>query len=302
MATTVATTPGPTATQYAEMAGNGPSGKRQAHDISATINYYKDPGDGSLPTPVKVSDDTVTNKRPTVPHRVLVRDVTGEEDKYTLDGHAFQLHRHESKLKELDEFRDSDKVKAEYYPESARLLKDVTGASRVFVFDHRTRCGPSNWHSLGKGNTESRGPLLRAHVDQSYDGAELVLRRWFPEEADELVKRRYQIINVWRPIKTVLKDPLAVADSSSIPDEDLVAAAIIYPGFRSETWTVRPNDAHRWYFKYKQRPDEVLLIKCFDSRETVARRALHSAFEDPDEVNSEYRESIETRALLFYDE
>ena len=37
---------------------------------------------------------------------------------------------------------------------------------------------------------------MRAHVDQSYDGAEMVLRRWFPDEADDLVKRRYQIINV----------------------------------------------------------------------------------------------------------
>lgn len=79
---------------------------------------------------------------------------------------------------------------------TAMRLYNSTGASRVFVFDHRTRCGPSNWHSLGKGNTESRGPLLRAHVDQSYDGAEMVLRRWFPDEADDLVKRRYQIINV----------------------------------------------------------------------------------------------------------
>lgn len=87
-----------------------------------------------------------------------------------------------------------------------------------------------------------------------------------------------------------------------MPDADLVAAAILYPKFRSETWTVRPSEAHRWHFKYRQRPDEVLLIKCFDSVETVARRALHSAFEDPDEVGSEYRESIEARALLFYDE
>ncbi|EMR63916.1 putative methyltransferase-like protein [Eutypa lata UCREL1] len=278
------------------------SRKQKGHDISASINYWKDPGDGSLPTPVNVSDDTVTNKRPTVAQRVLVRDITGEEAKYTLDKNAFQLHHHESTLKELDEFRDDAKVKAEYYPESAQLLKDFTGASRVFVFDHRTRCGPSNWHSLGKGNTESRGPLLRAHVDQSYDGAEMVLRRWFPDEADDLVKRRYQIINIWRPIKTILKDPLAVADSSTVPDTDLVAAAIIYPKFKSETWTVRPSEAHRWYFKYKQSPDEVLFIKCFDSKETVARRALHSAFQDPDEVDSEYRESIETRALLFYDE
>lgn len=60
-----------------------------------------------------------------MPQRVVVRDITGEEDKYTLDKHAFQLHRHASKLKELDEFRDDEKVKAEYYPESAQLLKDV---------------------------------------------------------------------------------------------------------------------------------------------------------------------------------
>lgn len=87
-----------------------------------------------------------------------------------------------------------------------------------------------------------------------------------------------------------------------MPDGDLVPAAILYPGFRSETWTVRPSAGHRWHFKHQQRPDEVLLIKCFDSRTDVARRALHSAFEDPDEVDGEFRESIETRALLFYDE
>lgn len=57
--------------------------------------------------------------------RVLVRDITGEEAKYTLDKNAFQLHHHESTLKELDEFRDDAKVKAEYYPESAQLLKDL---------------------------------------------------------------------------------------------------------------------------------------------------------------------------------
>lgn len=83
-----------------------------------------------------------------------------------------------------------------FSPSPGTNIGDRTGASRVFFFDHRTRYGPSDWHSLGKGNVNSRGPLMRAHVDQSYDGAELLLRRLFPDEADELVKRRYQIINV----------------------------------------------------------------------------------------------------------
>ena len=67
----------------------------------------------------------MTNKRPTTPHRVVVRDATGEEDAYTLDRNAFQFHRHASALRELDEFRDDAKVKAAYYPECAQLLKDV---------------------------------------------------------------------------------------------------------------------------------------------------------------------------------
>ncbi|KAI1101831.1 hypothetical protein F4804DRAFT_287655 [Jackrogersella minutella] len=275
---------------------------QRRHDVPTDINYYKDPGDGTLPMPIVIADNTVKNERPHTPQHVVIHDVTGEEEKYALDSHGFQFVRHESSLKSLEDFQDEDLVKSVYYPESIRLLKDITAASRIFIFDHKTRCGPSNWHKLGKGNRSSRGPLLRAHVDQSYDGAELVLRRWFPDEADELAKRRYQIINLWRPIRPILKDPFAVADATSIPDGDLVAASIVYPRDRDETWTIKPRASHRWYFKYAQRPGEVLLVKCFDSDEAVpARRAPHSAFEDPEQKDGESRESIEARALVFYD-
>ncbi|KAI1470528.1 uncharacterized protein F4812DRAFT_268902 [Daldinia caldariorum] len=285
-------------------------------DVLTNINYYKDPGDGSLPMPIVIADNTVKNERPHIPQQTIIHDVTGEEDQYTLDNHGFQFLRHESATKTLQDFQDEEHVKAEYYPESIRLLKEVTGASRIFLFDHKTRCGPSHWHKLGKGNRSSRGPLFRAHVDQSYAGAEFVLRRWFPDEADELLKRRYQIINIWRPIRPVLKDPFGVADGSSIPDADLVGASIIYPADRDrdETWTILPPRRagtgtgmgmpahHRWYYKHAQRPDEVLLVKCFDSDERVpARRAPHSAFEDREYEDREARESIEARALVFYD-
>lgn len=111
---------------------------------------------------------------------------------------------------------------------------------------------------------------------------------------------------VWRPLSTVQKDPLAVADASSVADADLVAASILYPrGARDETWTMLPSGAHRWYFKNAQAPDEPLLIKCFDSDATtpgLARRVPHSAFEDPEMADREHRQSIEARALVFYDE
>lgn len=71
-----------------------------------------------------------------------------------------------------------------------------TGATRVLIFGHRVRRGPTNWHALGPGNAERRGPVHGAHVDQSYDGAVTELRFYLPAEADELLKRRFQIINV----------------------------------------------------------------------------------------------------------
>ncbi|KAI0542947.1 hypothetical protein GGR58DRAFT_509783 [Xylaria digitata] len=281
--------------------GEEKPGKR---DVSTFINYYRDPGDGSPPMPVRISDKTVTNERPTIAEPMVIRDITGEEDKYTLDKNGFHLRRQATQL-HGDDFQDSELVKAKYYPEAEQLLKDITGAHRIHIFDHKVRVGPSNWHKLGEGNRVTRGPLFRAHVDQSYAGAELVLRRHFPDEADSLLKRRYQIINIWRPIKTIYKDPLAVADARSVPDSDLLAASILYPrGSRDETWTMLPNNAHQWYFKNAQGPDEALLIKCFDSatRPGLARRAPHSAFEDPDMADSGHRESIEARALVFYNE
>ncbi|KAI1755257.1 hypothetical protein F4782DRAFT_527974 [Xylaria castorea] len=297
MATIVTTTPTP----VLELNG---AKKPEKHHVSTFINYYRDPGDGSPPMPVRISDNTVKNERPTIAKPTIIRDITGDEDKYTLDRNGFQLVRRATRLRDAD-FHDSELVEANYYPEAKQLLKDITGASRVHIFDHKTRVGPSNWHKLGEGNRATRGPLFRAHVDQSYAGAELVLRRHFPEEADELLKRRFQIINIWRPIRKIYKDPLAVADASSVPDSDLLAASILYPaGSRDETWTMLPNDAHQWYFKNAQEPSEALLIKCFDSATApgIARRVPHSAFEDPGMADGGHRESIEARTLVFYDD
>jgi hypothetical protein len=109
---------------------------------------------------------------------------------------------------------------------------------------------------------------------------------------------------MWRPIKPVRKDPLALADARSVSEADLVEASIIYPHKVARSWTVKPNPAHRWYYKRGQAPDEVTLIKCFDSDGGgVARRTPHCAFEDPsvpDGAKEEARESIEVRCLLLY--
>jgi len=265
------------------------------HDVATELNYYQDPGDGTLPAPFYVGQPN-TADRPHAPLSVIIHDIAGNEDKYTLDSHGFQFVKHESKEKD---FLDDEKIKAEYYPEVEQLLKDATGATRVFIFDHTIRRAPVD---IRDGTIQLRGPGKRVHIDQSYRASEDRVKYHLPGEADELLKKRFQIINVWRPIKTILKDPLALADAHSVPENDLIPAALIYPNRNGETFVVKPNPKHQWYFKYAQRPDEPLFIKCYDSVDDGRpRRIPHTAFSDPAHENESPRESIEVRTLVFYD-
>ncbi|KAF2830046.1 hypothetical protein CC86DRAFT_317510 [Ophiobolus disseminans] len=269
------------------------------HNVATILNYWDDPGDGSSPTPIFIGKGRITNERPHLAHNFTVVDVSGGERQYTLDGHGFQYVQHTSCERD---FVNEEAIRTAYYDECKQLLKDVTGASRVHIFNHKVRRGPTQWHHLGFDNLKNRGPVTKTHVDQSYAGAELRLKWEFPDEGDELVKKRYQIINIWRPIATILKDPIAVADASSVPDEDLVEADMTENDFPGKQWVVRYNPKHQWYFKYRMEPQDVLLIKCFDSDTTVARRALHSAFEDAARRDEESRQSIEVRCIVCYDE
>ena len=87
------------------------------------------------------------------------------------------------------------------------------------------------------------------HVDQSYSGTEARVRRHLPLEADHLLRGRVQILNAWRPLRTMKRDPLGVMDARSVRDDDLVALGVVFPdeGRRGETFVVRPPewDGHR---------------------------------------------------------
>lgn len=173
-----------------------------------------------------------------------------------------------------------------------------TGADRIFIFDHTIRRAPAG----STGDKLNRAPVQQVHIDQTYAASLSRVPHHLPDEADELVKGRVQIINVWRPISTVQRDPLAVADAHSVEEADLVTRQLIYPNRNGETFSVKYNPGHRWYYRSGLAPDQVLLIKCFDSKtDGRARRVPHTAFEDPSApADAPTRESIEVRALVFH--
>ncbi|KAJ4861758.1 hypothetical protein N5P37_002567 [Trichoderma harzianum] len=270
------------------------------HDVNTILNFFKDNEDGSPPAPTYVGKPETYTNRPIASHQVTIHDVAGEEDKYTLDKSGFQFHRHTSIEKD---FLDDDQIKAKYYPETEQLLKDVTGASKIFIFDHTIRRhNPDDTTTSANSDAALRGPVQRVHIDQSYTAAASRVPFHLPEEAEELSKGRVQIINVWRPIKQVQRDPLAVAEAESVVEEDLVPIGLIYPNRNGETLSVRYNEGHRWFYKSGLTPEEVLLIKCFDSKtDGRARRVPHTAFSDSTSpASAPTRESIEVRALVFH--
>jgi hypothetical protein len=194
---------------------------------------------------------------------------------FSLDRNGFELHQHTSTL---TDFSDPAAIERIYYPESEALLRRVTGAKRAVIFDHTLRDGRA-----------VRADGVRDHLP--------------PHEAEELLKGRVAIVNLWRPIGwTVESSPLALCDARSIALNDVVPSDLIYRDRIGETYAFVFNRGHRWYYFPLMSPDEVLLLKIYNSAgDGVARLTAHTAFDDPSSPpDARPRRSIELRMLLFF--
>jgi hypothetical protein len=236
-------------------------------------------------------------------HATTIHDLRPAASEFRLDDAGFQLLSHRSTVRD---FWDEEEIKRVYYPESIEVLKRVTGASEVRIFDHtlRRRMPGENDRSTKPG--VPRQPANRVHVDQTAASGVARLRTEYPDEADELLRRRVAIVNLWRPIKSPALDaPLAVCDARSVAPHDLIASDLVFRDRRGETYNLVYNPSQRWFYAPAMRPDEVLLIKCFDSRDdgAVARFAPHTAFVDPTTPqDAPPRESIELRTFVIFGE
>jgi hypothetical protein len=105
--------------------------------VTATINYGSRPADGAQLHIDLTARDPVTGLPPrnwdAAPAQVQVEDLRGKEHTASLDGTGFQFGTHTSVV---DAFADEQEIRDVYYPESVALIKRVTGASHVLVFDH----------------------------------------------------------------------------------------------------------------------------------------------------------------------
>ena len=271
-----------------------------AGGIRATLNYLKKSSERPRTYTYDPPPGVPRYSGEVDARQVIVRDARlgAAAAGLTLDQAGFQLLSHTSALSRAEDYADEERVRSVYYGEAAELLRRTTGAEKVLIFDHTLRDSTAS-----PGRAALREPVRRVHDDQTFHSAPNRVRKHLsPEEAELRLKQRFAIINLWRPLATVERLPLALCDTRSISLQDMVPSDLVYPDKVGEIYSFTWNPNHRWYWFPRLRPDEALLLKIYDSREDgVARFTAHTAFEDPTgSREAPPRRSIELRALVFW--
>lgn len=210
----------------------------------------------------------------------------------TLDEFGFQLVEHGTR--DVD-FSCDDAVKADYYPQAVSLLRSLTGAHDVIIFDHTVRSDGDEDHI--------RRPARHVHND--YTSASAIHRVVDVVGGDEAVKRLQQRclqVNLWRPIgQPAHRSPLAIADARSVARDHYVKADIVYEDRRGEVYEVVAHPEHRWFYFPEMQTSEALVFRGFDTAHAGDHPFTpHTAFDDPTSpADAPPRKSLELRALAF---
>jgi hypothetical protein len=266
--------------------------------IRASFSYIVDTG---VP-PVRYIDWPEMEHKAVPPqyrqYEMTVHDGRPLVGTFDLDTHGFVFAAHHTEVRDFTDEAERSRV---YDAEIQALIKKHSGASSVVVFDHTIRVGDEQAQSaLG-----ARPPVKGVHNDYTETSAPRRLREIVgDEEAERRFRKRWAIIQVWRPIRgRVLIDPLGICDGRSIPQKGFILVERRYKYRTGEVYHIAYNPAHKWFYFPQMERNEALVFKVFDSDTgKPSRFTAHSAFDDPNTPpNAPPRESIETRTFAFWD-
>lgn len=269
---------------------------RAAMEVTAELTYSVDTGvkpvnETFSPGELLRRDTGMIERWP-----MRIRDARPLAGELDLDRNGFVLVDHPTRV---TDFFDKDRLPATYYPEIEELVKRVSGAERVLVFDFTLRSGDEAERTA----QQVREPILLVHNDYTERSGPQRVRDLLPDEADALLRHRFAIIQVWRAIdQPIQRNPLAVADARSLAARDLIAAERRHPNRVGEIYRISHNPAHAWFYFPEMRRDEALVFKVYDSEtDGRARFTAHTSFDDPTTPPDAIpRQSIEVRTLAFF--
>ena len=228
-----------------------------------------------------------------IPKTVQIHDARASADRLSFEHNGFSLIRSPNTI----DLTNDAAVEQHYFPQAARIIRELTGASDVIVFLPMVR---------SEDRDEGVEPANNAHVDFDQESLHNWIRMLRPADADRLIGKRFLNINLWRPIRPVERMPLAVCDASSVSRDDLVRTLIgAKPGEPAGPFAgfnLAYNPDQRWYYFPDMQPDEVLAFRLFDSDMGRPHLTAHTAFDDPtSRPGARARLSHEVRTIAFLD-
>ena len=200
----------------------------------------------------------------------------------------------------VNNFLDNDQIVDIYEDEVTALLKSITGASRVHIFDHTVRASDAEIRET----KQIREPSTLVHNDYTVKSGFICMQENLGDDAEKLKQGRFQIINLWRPLVDPVRSwPLAFCDARSVDQDDMVDAERRASNHTGEISLATHNSRHKWFYYSNMNPKEVLVFKTFDSQNGGrVPYAIHTAIDISEKFpNAVPRESIETRAFVFYE-
>jgi len=234
------------------------------------------------------------------PRTVAITDARTLATPPELDVNGFALHR---MVSAVGDWRDADRVHRIHPGEIQAFIRQLTGADETIV------AGPGilRWSERsGEAGTRDNSNAARLiHSDSALSTGEDFTRRSNPHPDRAIARSAHH--NIWRAFSGPPVDvPLAVCDSTSVPESDIIEATAGFDRDGVVVWSFaamnfRFNPAHRWYFFSDMTPDEVLVFKRYDTDPARACFVPHSAFTDPTVgPDAAPRASIEMRTISYW--
>jgi hypothetical protein len=264
--------------------------------IEASLIYLADTGEKLITQVAEPGGRDNRSGGDNETHPVVIHNGRPLAGRFEFEREGFRFVPHHTKVAD---FFDEDEIRRVYYPECEALIKRVSGAKRVVVFDHTLRTASDQQRETQK----IRDVVSRVHNDYTEWSGPQRVRDIMGDEAEKLLRGRFAIIQVWRPINhPVESHPLAICDAQSVSPESLVANERRYQDRVGQTYAITYDPKQRWYWFPHMRPDEALVFKVYESlRDGRARWTAHTAFADPNGApHARPRESIEIRTLAFF--
>lgn len=242
-------------------------------------------------------------------HEVVIRNARLADEAFSLETSGFCMVRHDTAV---SDFYDREQVENIYPGEIGALLKELTGADLVLDLGTTLR-------SSGNPRGNIQPPGREAHVDYNEASSRRLARRMLEENGmGDYKYSRFMAINLWRVISEPPQDwPLALCDGRSVGRVDGVGNVMVrvdeIPDMETMLTMDIPgedelptaflflhNPEHRWYYYPDMTPDELLVFKLYDSRETGAWRVPHGSFRDVTRPQAQGRESAEIRTVVYF--